>query len=42
MIEFSNAAGALCITKRGGIPAMPELKDIMECMESVPRLIERV
>jgi len=27
--KFANAAAALCVTKRGAIPAMPQLKDIV-------------
>jgi len=31
--KFSNAAAALCVTKRGAIPAMPELLDIEGLLE---------
>jgi fructokinase len=31
MIDFSNAVGALCVTKRGAIPAMPSMKEVAEC-----------
>ncbi len=34
MARFANAAAACCVTKRGGIPAMPTLAQVMEMMES--------
>ena len=32
MLKFSNAAAAICVTKRGGIPGMPEKNEITEFM----------
>lgn len=32
-VRFANAAGALAATKRGGIPSLPELKDINQLQE---------
>lgn len=31
IIAFSNAAGALCTTKKGAIPAMPSMEEIRVC-----------
>lgn len=31
--KFANAAAAYCVTKRGAIPAMPQLSDIVKLME---------
>ncbi|MEK3974116.1 MULTISPECIES: carbohydrate kinase family protein [unclassified Psychrobacillus] len=33
-VLFANAAGALAATKRGGIPALPDLKDITQFQEA--------
>ena len=41
IIEFSNAAGALCTTKRGAIPAMPHMHDIESCIRNIPKLKAR-
>lgn len=38
MIEFSNAAGALCATKKGAISAMPSFEEISRCIQSIPLL----
>lgn len=38
IIDFSNAVGALCATKKGAIPAMPTLEEIEYCMRNVPKL----
>lgn len=38
IIDFSNAVGALCVTKRGGVPAMPFLKEVEACMRNTPKL----
>lgn len=35
MAMFSNACGALCSTKQGAIPAMPEKDEIIKLMETV-------
>jgi fructokinase len=39
MLDFSNAVGALCASRRGGIPAMPDIGKVKECMENIPKLI---
>ncbi len=33
--KFANAAAALCVTKRGAIPAMPQLNDIVKLLEKL-------
>lgn len=33
--KFANAAAALCVTKRGAIPAMPQLNDIAKLLEKL-------
>lgn len=38
IVDFSNAVGALCASKRGAIPAMPILMEVSECMDGVPKL----
>lgn len=38
MIDFANAVGALCASKKGAIPAMPSLGEVKQCMETVPKL----
>ncbi|HHY46140.1 MAG TPA: carbohydrate kinase [Firmicutes bacterium] len=38
MLDFSNAAGALCASKKGGIPAMPTIDEVVSCMRNVPKL----
>lgn len=38
--EFSNAAAACCVTKRGAIPAMPLLKEIEEVLKKHPNSLE--
>lgn len=35
IIDFSNAAGAVCAAGRGAIPAMPEMKDVDFCRKNV-------
>lgn len=37
MLDFAGAAGGLCVTKRGGIPAMPSLEEIKNCMGKCPK-----
>lgn len=39
MIDFSNAAGAVCASGRGAIPSMPSMPDVEKCIKTVPRLI---
>lgn len=34
IITFSNATASLCVTKKGAIPAMPDLKSVMELLSS--------
>ncbi|MDX1357755.1 MAG: carbohydrate kinase [Clostridia bacterium] len=36
--EFSNAAGSMAATIRGGIPAMPTVSQVEECRKTVPLL----
>jgi len=33
-VRFANAAGALCVQKRGGIPALPSLEDVIDLLSS--------
>ena len=39
MIDFSNAVGALCASRRGAIPAMPLLDEVHRCMATVGKLV---
>lgn len=39
MIDFSNAVGALCATKKGAIDAMPSIDEIEYCRKSIPKLV---
>jgi fructokinase len=39
MIDFSNAAGALCSSQKGAINVMPSFEEVRYCMENVPLLI---
>ncbi len=36
--DFANAAGAVCATKPGGIPALPDLSAIETCRKEIPLL----
>lgn len=36
--RFANAAGSMCATKPGGIPALAQREEILACMEEVPLL----
>jgi sugar/nucleoside kinase (ribokinase family) len=38
ILEFANAAGAVSISRRGGVASMPGLAEITECMERVKKL----
>jgi fructokinase len=38
MIDFANAVGALCASKRGAIPAMPSLEEVDFCVKHIPKL----
>lgn len=37
ILEFANATGALATTKKGGIPAMPSLEEVLHCMKEIPK-----
>jgi fructokinase len=37
LVDFANAAGSLCASKRGAIPAMPSLEDVERCRTGMPR-----
>lgn len=37
-VDFSNAVGALCASKKGAIPAMPSLTEIEDCINNIPKL----
>lgn len=37
MVDFSNAVGALCITKKGAIPAMPTLEEVRHFMKNTSK-----
>ena len=37
-IDFANAAGAMCATKAGAIPAMPDSAEIDTCRREIPLL----
>lgn len=36
--QFANAAGAICTSKMGAIPAMPSEAEIIHCMNNIPRM----
>ncbi len=38
IIDFSNAVGALCASKRGAIPAMPAFSEVQDCMNKIQKL----
>jgi len=38
IVDFANAVGSLCTTKRGAIPAMPSLEEVEACRTGVPKL----
>ncbi len=37
-IDFANAAGAVCASRQGAIPALPVLEEIEACRRSIPLL----
>lgn len=38
MLDFSNAIGSLVVTKKGAIPAIPSLEEIVDCMKNGERI----
>lgn len=38
-IDFANAAGAVCASRQGAIPALPTTEEILRCRENVPPLV---
>ena len=38
MADFANAAGAVCATRKGALPAMPGEEEILQCRISTPLL----
>lgn len=36
--DFANACGAMCSTRKGAIPAMPTLEEVISCVENVSKL----
>ncbi|MDN5302301.1 MAG: fructokinase [Thermoanaerobacteraceae bacterium] len=38
ILDFASAAGGLCTTKRGGIPAMPTLEEVRLCVKNIKKL----
>lgn len=38
IVDFANAAGSLTTTKKGAIPAMPDMADIEQCRKNVGKL----
>lgn len=38
ILDFSNAVGALCASRKGAIPAMPYADEVEYCMRDVPKL----
>jgi fructokinase len=39
MLEFANAAGAVSISRRGGVASMPGLDEIIDCMKNTKKLV---
>lgn len=39
IIDFGNAVGALATTKKGAIPAMPGLEEVLECRKNISLLL---
>lgn len=39
ILDFANAAGSLTTTKKGAIPAMPNLFEIEDCMKKVKKIV---
>ncbi len=38
MADFANAAGAVCATRKGALPAMPSEEEVLQCKTSTPLL----
>jgi fructokinase len=38
IIDFANAAGAVSVSKRGGVTSMPSIDDVITCMKTVKKL----
>lgn len=39
MMRFAHACGALCASKRGGMPSVEGIEEVMHCMKTAPVLI---
>jgi len=39
IIDFANAAGAVSISKRGGVASMPAIEDVEDCMKTGKKLV---
>lgn len=39
LFDFANAVGSLVTTKKGAIPAIPSMEEILNCMETAKKLI---
>lgn len=39
ILDYANAAGSLCATKRGGMSAMPTPDEVARCIKDVPLLV---
>jgi sugar/nucleoside kinase (ribokinase family) len=39
IIDFANAAGAVSISKRGGVNSMPTVDEVNDCMKTVKKLV---
>ncbi len=38
MVDFANAVGALTTNKKGAIPAVPSMEEVIHCMSNTPKL----
>lgn len=38
ILDFANAVGSMCATKKGAIPAMPSMEEVEACRKNTPRL----
>ncbi|MCI1955663.1 MAG: carbohydrate kinase [Oscillospiraceae bacterium] len=41
IVDFANAAGALCASHKGAFAGMPTVREIENCRRTVPRLVRR-